>query len=100
MATKIPRSLPSDALRKFQDRPFFWWKSGGRRVSRSSNIRSAGKAINEKTQMSFNRQIYKQRKEFETLHDTIFKTKFRALPKTYKKSYEKSVKRENYRPKV
>ena len=84
MATKIPRSFPSDALRKFQDRPCFWWKSGGRRVSRSSNIRSAGKAINEKTQISFNRQIYKQRKEFETLHNTIFKTKFRALPKTKK----------------
>ena len=84
MATKIPRSFPSDVLRKFQDRPCFWWKSGGRRVSRSSNIRSAGKVINEKTQISFNRQINKQRKEFETLHNTIFKTKFRALPKTKK----------------
>lgn len=81
MATKIPRSFPSDALRKFQDRPCFWWKSGGRRVSISSNIRSAGKAINKKTQISFNRQINKQRKEFEKLHNTIFKTKFRALPK-------------------
>ena len=84
MATKIPRSFPSDVLRKFQDRPCFWWKSGGRRVSRSWNIRWAGKAINEKTQISFNRQINKQRKEFETLHNTIFKTKFRALPKTKK----------------
>ena len=72
MATKIPHSFPSDALRKFQDRPCFWWKSGGRRVSISSNIRSAGEAINKKT---------KQRKEFEKLHNTMFKTKFRALPK-------------------
>lgn len=98
MATKIPRSFPSDALRKFQDRPCFWWKSGGRRVSRSSNIRSAGKAINEKTQISFNRQINKQRKEFETLHNTKKNSVHYRKPK--KQSYEKSVKRENYRPKV